>query len=290
MVELVWLGILLIVPLLWIVVALFEVQGGAFAVSTAARSAGRAFALAPDDASGRRAAEAAARQALDDQGLDDVAVAVDVECTPYPSACHSGTSVITVRVASRVVLPLVPAFLGGPRPSVALDSTHTVPIGRYVEIAAGARRERRTRRAARRPRYGNAAHHRLRPAAGDDRRPRRRRLGGVPAPPGPRHPRRRGRAVRRRGRCGGHRGLHRRDRRRRRRLAQTRAQAQAGVQDYLTSVGAYRDYPGLRFVVSVAATGSWCGVSAPVDLPLTVPGGPDGALVSATGSAIVDPQ
>ena len=52
-VELVWLGILLLVPLLWIVVALFEVQGGAFAVSSAARSAGRAFALAPDDATGR---------------------------------------------------------------------------------------------------------------------------------------------------------------------------------------------------------------------------------------------
>lgn len=137
-VELVWLGILLIVPLLWIVVALFEVQGGAFAVSSAARSAGRSFALAPDDAAGQRAAEAAARQALDDQGLDDVAVDVDVSCTPYPTSCHSGTSVITVRVASRVVLPLMPDFLGSEKPSFALDATHTVPIGRYVEIDAGA--------------------------------------------------------------------------------------------------------------------------------------------------------
>ncbi|CAN5332312.1 hypothetical protein BH09ACT12_BH09ACT12_13620 [soil metagenome] len=136
-VELVWLGILLLVPLLWIVVAVFQVQGGAFAVSSAARSAGRAFALAPDDASGRRAAEAAARQSLDDQGLEDVAVDVTVTCTPYPNACHSGTSVITVRVASRVVLPLMPDFLGGDKPSFALDSTHTVPIGRYQEVAAG---------------------------------------------------------------------------------------------------------------------------------------------------------
>jgi Flp pilus assembly protein TadG len=136
-VELVWLGVLLIVPLLWIVVAVFEVQGGAFAVSSAARSAGRAFALAPDDASGQRAAEAAARQALDDQGLDDVAVDVDVSCTPYPDACHTGTSVITVRVASRVVLPLMPDFLGGDRPSFALDATHTVPIGRYVSADPG---------------------------------------------------------------------------------------------------------------------------------------------------------
>lgn len=137
MVELVWLGILLLVPVLWIVVSVFQVQGGAFAVSTAARSAGRAFALAPDDASGRRAATAAARQALDDQGLDGQSFDVRISCTPYPSQCHSGTSVITVRVASRVTLPLLPSFLGGDRPSFALDATHTVPIGRYQEVTGG---------------------------------------------------------------------------------------------------------------------------------------------------------
>lgn len=133
-VELVWLGILLLVPVLWILVSVFTVQGGAFGVSTAARSAGRAFALAPDDATGRRAADAAARQALDDQGLDGQAFKVRVSCTPYPQQCHSGTSVITVRVASRVTLPLLPAFFGGDRPSFALDATHIVPIGRYQEI------------------------------------------------------------------------------------------------------------------------------------------------------------
>lgn len=134
LVELVWLGILLLVPVLWIVVSVFEAQGGAFAVSTAARSAGRAFALAPDDASGRRAADAAARQALDDQGLDGESFRVEVSCSPYPSQCHSGTSVITVRVSSRVTLPLLPAFFGGDRPSLALDATHTVPIGQYQEV------------------------------------------------------------------------------------------------------------------------------------------------------------
>lgn len=137
-VELVWLGILLLLPLLWIVVAVFEVQGGAFAVSSAARSAGRAFALAPDDGSGQRAADAAARQALEDQGLDGVPIRVEVACTPYPANCHSGTSVITVRVSSRVVLPLMPDFLGGDKPSVRLDSSHTVPIGRYLEVSPGA--------------------------------------------------------------------------------------------------------------------------------------------------------
>ncbi len=48
--------------------------------------------------------------------------------------CHRGASVITVRIATRVDLPLMPDVLGGDRPSFALDATHTVPIGQYQEV------------------------------------------------------------------------------------------------------------------------------------------------------------
>ena len=40
LVELTWLSLLLMVPMLWMLVSVFEVQRGAFAVSAAARSAG----------------------------------------------------------------------------------------------------------------------------------------------------------------------------------------------------------------------------------------------------------
>ena len=135
LVELVWLGILLLVPLLWIVLSVFEVQRGAFATTGAARAAGRAFALAPDDATGRERAEAAARQAFADQGIDAAAVELSITCAPFPDSCHSGTSVVTVVVESRVELPLLPDVLGGGAPSFRLDATHRVPIGRYVEVA-----------------------------------------------------------------------------------------------------------------------------------------------------------
>ena len=134
LVELSWLGILLLVPLRWIVVSVVDVQRGAFGVSGAARAAGRAYALAPTDAEGRQRANAAARQALEDQGVHGAPVSVTITCSPYPHDCHSGTSVITVRVASRVDLPLLPSFLGGHAPSFALDATHTVPIGQFQEI------------------------------------------------------------------------------------------------------------------------------------------------------------
>lgn len=73
-------------------------------------------------------------------------------------------------------------------------------------------------------------------------------------------------------------------------LELTLAQARAGVRDYLTSVSAYRDFPGLRYDVAVRDDRVLVTVSAAVDFPLTIPGGPEGALVSATGAAIVDPQ
>jgi Flp pilus assembly protein TadG len=138
LVELTWLGILLLIPLLWIILSVFEVQRGAFAVSGAARAAGRAYALAPTDAEGRQRAEAAARQALADQGVADAPLDVRITCTPYPNDCHSGTSVITVVIASRVDLPLLPSVLGGNAPSFALDATHTVPIGQFQEVAHAA--------------------------------------------------------------------------------------------------------------------------------------------------------
>ena len=127
-VEVVWLGILLLVPLLWVVLSVFEVQRGAFAVTSAARSAARAYALAGTDAAGQERARAAIRQALADQGGDDRAFRFTVSCQ---GPCHEAGSVITVRVWHGVDLPLLPAVLGGEAPSFRLDSTHTVPIGQF---------------------------------------------------------------------------------------------------------------------------------------------------------------
>lgn len=137
LVELVWLGILLMVPLIWIVLSVFEVQRGAFAVSAAARAAGRAYALAPDDTTGERRARAIAAQTLADQGSPGMPASVSVSCEPQPGNCHTGTSVITVRVDSHVALPLMPQVLGGEAPRFDLDAAHTVPIGQYVEAGQG---------------------------------------------------------------------------------------------------------------------------------------------------------
>ena len=132
LVEFAWLGLILMVPLVWIVLSVFEVQRGAFAISGAARAAGRAYALADNDAAGMVQARAAVRDALDDQGASGQPFNVRVTCGGLPD-CHARGAVITVRVATKVKLPMLPDVLGSGAPSFALDSTHTVPIGQFHE-------------------------------------------------------------------------------------------------------------------------------------------------------------
>ena len=131
-VEFVWLAILLLVPLVYVVVTVFETQRTAYAVSAAARSAGRAFVTAPDQASGYARARAAARLAFADQGTD-APVAVRISCRPSPGSCLSPGSVIFVRVASSVALPLTPAVFGGEAPRISVDASHQEPYGTFRE-------------------------------------------------------------------------------------------------------------------------------------------------------------
>ena len=130
LVELTLLGLLLLVPLLWIVLSVFEVQRGAFAVSGAARAAGRAYSLAPSDAIGQARAQAAARQVMVDHGIGELPLGMAVTCVPARD-CHAPGAVITVQLRSRVDLPLLPDVLGGGAPSFALNASHTVPIGQF---------------------------------------------------------------------------------------------------------------------------------------------------------------
>ena len=135
LVEFSWLAIILLVPLIWVVISVFEVQQGAFATTAAARAAGRAYALAPDDATGKARADAAVRQVLADQGTPGQSARVQINCESPGDSCHVGTAVITVRVDSGVELPFFPAILGKGAASFSLDATHTVPIGQYVDTA-----------------------------------------------------------------------------------------------------------------------------------------------------------
>jgi hypothetical protein len=70
-------------------------------------------------------------------------------------------------------------------------------------------------------------------------------------------------------------------------LALTPARARAAVGAYLRQAGAYADYPGLTYTVRVEQDRVVVHVSAPLDLPLSIPGSPERSTVGADGSAVV---
>jgi hypothetical protein len=128
-IEFVWLSILLLVPFVYILVAVFDTQRASYGVSTASRSAARAFLQAPDVASGEQRARLAARIALDDQGLP--AADVQITCLPTPADCLQPGSSVRVVVRTTQVLPLTPSALGDQLGGITVDSTHTQPYGTF---------------------------------------------------------------------------------------------------------------------------------------------------------------
>jgi Flp pilus assembly protein TadG len=132
-VEFVWLGLLLLVPLLYVVLAVFDTQRASYAASAAARSATRAFVTAPDQSVARVRAEAAARLAFADQGIDGAAFTLTITCRPEPDRCLVPGSVVSAEVRSAAELPLMPSALGEDVPRIAVAAIHRSPYGTFRE-------------------------------------------------------------------------------------------------------------------------------------------------------------
>jgi hypothetical protein len=111
-VEFVTLGVLLLVPVVYLVLTLGRIQAAAFAADAAARDAARTFTTARDERTGRERAAAAVRLALLDQGFDtDPLAAVGITCRQTPCLVPEGRVIVEVSVD--VVLPGVPGVIDG---------------------------------------------------------------------------------------------------------------------------------------------------------------------------------
>lgn len=131
-VEFVTLGVLLLVPVVYLVITLGRVQAGAFAVEGAAREAARAYTSADDETAGGERARAAVWLALQDQGFTDAdpARAAQVACDGTP--CLRAEGRVTVTVTLDVVLPGVPAFVDAVVPTrVPVRAEATSVVDRF---------------------------------------------------------------------------------------------------------------------------------------------------------------
>lgn len=129
LVEFVVLAIVFLVPLAYLMMALFAIQSAAFAAEGAARDAGRVYAAAVDEASARGAADLTVAMAFEDFGLNlSGPASVEIECDADP--CLTPGAVIRVTVSAGVRLPLLPDALGTAG-TLPVEGTAAVVVDRY---------------------------------------------------------------------------------------------------------------------------------------------------------------
>ncbi|WP_448810454.1 TadE family protein [Agromyces bauzanensis] len=131
--EFLTVGIILLVPLVYLVLAVAAVQAGALGIEGAARQAARVAVLAADQQASDAAVDRAVRIALADYGLDAGAASVTVNCDSVD--CLEPEARVTVRVTARVELPLVPEFISlSAIGSVPVEASATQTVSRFADV------------------------------------------------------------------------------------------------------------------------------------------------------------
>ncbi len=133
-VEFVTIGVLMLVPVVYLVLATAGVQAAAFATESAAREAARIVVTADDEQQSQQRVVAAVGWALRDQGIEaDPAGAVQVLCSAQP--CLTSGADVTVVVAVEVLLPAVPAGLSQVVPLVVpVSASHTQVVDEFGAV------------------------------------------------------------------------------------------------------------------------------------------------------------
>lgn len=126
-VEFVFLGVLLLVPLVYLILTAGQVQGAAYAMVGAAEHAAKVYAAASPEDGPDGQARAAAELALTDFGFDPGALELQIRCSPE---CGVPGSTVTVTAAMNVPLPFAGA-LGADLAPVRVDSTSMQTVERY---------------------------------------------------------------------------------------------------------------------------------------------------------------
>jgi len=130
--EFITVGMVMLIPLVYLVLTMSAIQGGALAAEGAARQAARVFVQADTIAEAETSAEQAIAFALDNHGLDSANAAVVIVCAPNPTNCLTRRGYVTVTVAVKVDLPLAPPVLTGTFPvQIPLDATATQQVSQF---------------------------------------------------------------------------------------------------------------------------------------------------------------
>jgi Flp pilus assembly protein TadG len=128
LVEFTYLSVLLMVPIVYVLITVFQVQRAAFGTTEAARQAGRAYSRADNVQDAELRATAAAQLVLKDQGID----LVDSPRFDCLGDCLAPGSRVRVTVTFFVKLPVLGSVFGaGDRGAIKVEASHTEYIDRF---------------------------------------------------------------------------------------------------------------------------------------------------------------
>ncbi|WP_313357039.1 TadE family protein [Microbacterium sp.] len=119
--EFIVAGVLLLVPLVYLVLVLGAVQEQTLGAEAAARHTARVIGQAPDAEAAAERGDAVLAGVIREYGMDEGAVDVGITCRPASAACPSAGATVIVTVRTEVTLPLMPPIFG-------LDELAAIPV------------------------------------------------------------------------------------------------------------------------------------------------------------------
>lgn len=119
--EFITIGVILLVPLAYLVLTLGAVQETLLGAEAAARHTARAIGQAENADAAATSGDAVLASVIDEYGMDDANTVVELSCIPAGAACPAAGATVIVTVSTYVSLPLVPPILG-------LDRATRIPL------------------------------------------------------------------------------------------------------------------------------------------------------------------
>ncbi|MEU2203033.1 TadE family protein [Microbacterium oleivorans] len=125
-------GVILLVPIVYLIVTLGIIQSHALGVEAASRHVARAVASAESVQDADARAAAVLDSLVREYEIDADTLAVDVSCVGRPAECPGAGETVRVTVAASVPLPLVPPVLGLDEATrVGVESSSVQKVSRY---------------------------------------------------------------------------------------------------------------------------------------------------------------
>ena len=119
--EFIIVGVILLVPLAYLVLTLGAVQETLLGAEAAARHTARVIGQAENSAEASDRGDAVLASVIDEYGMDAGNVQVSITCTPAGAECPEAGATVIVTVSTHVSLPFVPEIFG-------LDRATQIPL------------------------------------------------------------------------------------------------------------------------------------------------------------------